>query len=405
MMKASISMITRCVSLALLVSAAPSVNAATNWMEARGDAMGGTGVASAHYGTAALSNPALLTTSGPTDDFSLVLPSVGAQVSDPDKTVDKADDVKDLWDRFDSAVANQSGVSESAAALKSKLQDLKNTHANGQVGASVIATVPNQTLPFAVVVKSWGTVSVDGKVSDHDLEYLDKVADGTIPPSAVDTDSLTSRAYGRAAVITDVGVAMAHEFETAGHAWSFGITPKYQRVDLFNYNVSVSNFDKNDIDSSEYRNTKTGFNADVGLSTNLNDNWTLGLAVQNIIPRSIDTKEVNGEKGTFKIKPQATAGASWHNSFITTALDVDLTEASGFTSDNKRQFASLGAEINAWNWMQVRAGYRQNMASEEGNAFTAGLGFSPFDVVHLDITGIAGTDRTYGAVAQLQFTF
>jgi hypothetical protein len=134
-----------------------------------------------HYGTAALSNPALLTTSGPTDDFSLVLPSVGAQVSDPDKTVDKADDVKDLWDRFDSAVANQSGVSESAAALKSKLQDLKNTHANGQVGASVIATVPNQTLPFAVVVKSWGTVSVDGKVSDHDLEYLDKVADGTIP--------------------------------------------------------------------------------------------------------------------------------------------------------------------------------------------------------------------------------
>lgn len=221
----------------------------------------------------------------------------------------------------------------------------------------------------------------------------------------MDTDSLTSRAYGRAAVITDVGVAMAHEFETAGHAWSFGITPKYQRVDLFNYNVSVSNFDKNDIDSSEYRNTKTGFNADVGLSTNLNDNWTLGLAVQNIIPRSIDTKEVNGEKGTFKIKPQATAGASWHNSFITTALDVDLTEASGFTSDNKRQFASLGAEINAWNWMQVRAGYRQNMASGEGNAFTAGLGFSPFDVVHLDITGIAGTDRTYGAVAQLQFTF
>lgn len=43
-----------------------------------------TGVASAHYGTAALANPALLTQYSPTDDFSLVLPSVGAQVSDPD---------------------------------------------------------------------------------------------------------------------------------------------------------------------------------------------------------------------------------------------------------------------------------------------------------------------------------
>ena len=84
---------------------------------------------------------------------------------------------------------------------------------------------------------------------------------------------------------------------------------------------------------------------------------------------------------------------------------MDLTEASGFTSDNKRQFASLGAELNAWSWMQVRAGYRQNIISNDGSAFTAGLGFSPFDVVHLDITGIAGTDRTYGAVAQMQFTF
>lgn len=402
MMKAS--NIARCISLVLFATGATSANAATSYIEARSDAMGGTGVASSHYGTAALSNPALLTHFGPTDDFSLVLPSVGAQVSDPNNTVDKADDVKELWNHFDAAVDSQTGVSESAAALKSKLKDLKNSHANGQVGASVIATVPNNTLPFAVVVKSWGTVSVDGKVTDHDLQYLGNVADGILPASSVDTDSLTSKAHGRAAVITDVGVAMAHQFETAGQPWSLGITPKYQRVDLFNYNVSVQNFDKNDINSGDYRNTKSGFNADMGVTTNLNDNWTLGLAVQNMIPHTLDTKEVNGEKETFKVRPQATAGAAWHNSFITTALDVDLTEASGFTSDKKRQFASLGAEVNAWSWMQVRAGYRQNMATSEGNAFTAGLGFSPFDVVHLDITGIAGTDRTYGAVAQMQFT-
>lgn len=400
-----VSMITRCITVVLFVTGVPSVQAATGWMEARNDAMGGTGVASSHYGTAALSNPALLTRFGPTDDFSLVLPSVGAQVSDPDKAVDTADDVKDLWNRFDSAIDSQSGVSESAAALKNKLNDLKNAHADGQAGASVIATVPNRTLPFAIVVKSWGTVSVDGKVTDHDLQYLDKVAEGTIPPSLVDKDALTSRAFGRAAVITDVGVAMAHQFETAGQNWSLGITPKYQRIDLFNYNVSVRDFDKSDIHSGDYRNTKTGFNADLGLATDLTDNWTLGLAVLNVIPRSVDTKTVNGSTDTFKVKPQATAGASWHNAFITTALDVDLTEASRFDTDRKRQFASAGVELNAWSWMQVRAGYRQNIISNDGSAFTAGLGFSPFDVVHLDITGIAGTDRTYGAVAQMQFTF
>ncbi|KJH01276.1 conjugal transfer protein TraF, partial [Escherichia coli] len=40
-----------------------------------------------------------------------------------------------------------------------------------------------------------------------------------------------------------------------------------------------------------------------------------------------------------------------------------------------------------------------------GSAFTAGVGISPFDVVHLDVAGLIGTDNTYGAVAQLQFTF
>ncbi|WP_176686990.1 conjugal transfer protein TraF, partial [Escherichia coli] len=137
----------------------------------------------------------------------------------------------------------------------------------------------------------------------------------------------------------------------------------------------------------------------------LDDNWTLGLVAQNLIPRSIETKEVHGVTETFKVRPQATAGVSWHNDLFTTALDIDLTPASGFTSDSKRQFASVGAEFNAWKWAQLRAGYRQNLASNDGSAFTAGLGISPFDVVHIDVAGIAGTDNNYGALAQLQFTF
>lgn len=51
--------------------------AATSYFEARNDAMGGTGVASSHYGVAPLANPALLTKHNSNDDFSLLLPSVG----------------------------------------------------------------------------------------------------------------------------------------------------------------------------------------------------------------------------------------------------------------------------------------------------------------------------------------
>lgn len=186
-----------------------------------------------------------------------------------------------------------------------------------------------------------GTATVDGKVSDHDLQYLDDVANGKIIPTDADRDALTSRAYGRAAVVSDVGVAMAREFESNGFKYSVGVTPKYQRVDLFNYNVTVQNYDSHDFRSSDYRNTTTGFNADIGFATDLNANWTLGLVAQNIVPRSIDTKEVNGLKETFKIRPQVTAGASWHNTLVTTALDVDLTPASGFTSDKNASLPRL----------------------------------------------------------------
>lgn len=61
------------------------------------------------------------------------------------------------------------------------------------------------------MVKSYGTVSVDGKVSDADLEYLEKVANGTI--TDVDKNALTSRAYGRAAVVTDVGISFAKNWK------------------------------------------------------------------------------------------------------------------------------------------------------------------------------------------------
>ncbi|HBZ2529227.1 TPA: conjugal transfer protein TraF, partial [Klebsiella pneumoniae] len=325
---------------------------------------------SSHYGVAPLANPALLTKHNSNDDFSLLLPSVGAQVADPDDVSNKADDVKDDWDLFDSAVDNQHGVQQAAANLKHRLQEFRNINADAQVGVSAVAAMANDTLPFALMVKSYGTVSVNGKVNDADLDYLDKVANGTI--TDVDKNALTSRAFGRAAVITDVGISFAKELETAGQKWSLGVTPKYQRVDLFNYNVTVRDYDKDDFDGDKYHNTKNGFNADIGAYTDLNDNWTVGLVAQNIIPRSIDTKVVNGFKETFKVRPQATAGVSWHNDLFTTALDVDLTPASGFTSDSKRQFASVGAEFNAWKWAQLRAGYRQNMASNSGSAFTAG---------------------------------
>ncbi|EGB5946868.1 conjugal transfer protein TraF, partial [Escherichia coli] len=110
--------------------------AATSYFEARNDAMGGTGVASSHYGVAPLANPALLTKAGPEDDFSLLIPSVGGQLSDPGNISDNADKISDDWKAFDRAIDSQSNVSQTAARLKTRLQDFRHTHADAQVGTS-----------------------------------------------------------------------------------------------------------------------------------------------------------------------------------------------------------------------------------------------------------------------------
>ncbi|HAD5966297.1 TPA_asm: hypothetical protein G1Q02_05455 [Salmonella enterica subsp. enterica serovar Typhimurium] len=54
------------------------------------------------------------------------------------------------------------------------------------------------------MVKAWGTASVNGSVSDHDLQYLDDVIAGKVTPSDADKDTLTSKVRGRAAVVTDL---------------------------------------------------------------------------------------------------------------------------------------------------------------------------------------------------------
>jgi len=293
---------------------------------------------------------------------------------------------------------------QSADKLLSLLDKYDGKSLRAEAGVSAVVAIPNGALPAAVVINSYGQAKATAYVTDADRDYLLQVAAGR-EVTLEDLDNLTSRAEGFGAVVTDVGISLAHPFTLADVSFSAGITPKFQRVDTWNYNVSIGNYDSGDFHSDASRGTKNGMNVDVGIAAYLTPSWTVGLAGKNLVSRSVDTKEVNGIKDTFKVRPQITAGTAWSNGFVTLAADADLTPASGFASDEKAQYLGVGAELNAWSWAQLRAGYRMDMRDSDNNVFTAGVGVSPFDVVHLDLTGMAGTERTYGAVLQLSLTF
>jgi len=100
-----------------------------------------------------------------------------------------------------------------------------------------------------------------------------------------------------------------------------------------------------------------------------------------------------------------TAGLAWHTDLVTLSADGDVTETKGFKSEEASQYVGVGAEVRPLDWLAVRAGYRADVKGDDSNVATAGIGFAPFNRVHVDLMGLYGEDETWGAGAQLSLTF
>lgn len=429
------------VTLAVSFGVVTQAGAANTWAEARSDAMGGTGVASASYGSGVLINPALLAKAKPDDNVTVILPSVQAQISDKDNLQDEIDDINDKVDYYDDVIdnlttaqiiANPLGTIDqfqgAAGDLADELDFLKGKTARAHAAAGIAVSIPNDVLSFAFVTKAYAHARVSSDIDQQDISYLrniqnsDLVAAGValnaaLSPAGSDeiTRNLNSTASGRAAIVSDYGVAVARQFQFGDVPVSIGVTPKLQKTWLFNYTTSIYDYDSSDFNSSRYRNDDTGFNVDAGIAADFGDNWTVGLSGQNLISRDIDTKDIqirNGRTGevrnykdTYQISPVVTAGLAWHTDLVTLSADGDVTETKGFKSEEASQYVGVGAEVRPLDWLAVRAGYRADVKGDDSNVATAGIGFAPFNRVHVDLMGLYGEDETWGAGAQLSLTF
>ena len=96
-------------SIAALTSQA-AVAAPFMPMDARGLAMGNTGVASAKRAHAPAYNPSLLSQAEEDDDFALIFPQIGVNVSDEEKIADEAQDISDdIFPAFEDAIDGING--------------------------------------------------------------------------------------------------------------------------------------------------------------------------------------------------------------------------------------------------------------------------------------------------------
>lgn len=372
------------------------------YFEARNSAMGGTGVASSHYLAAGWANPALLTRHRESDTFGFILPTIGATAFDKDGLIDDIDDFVDEFDRIETA---GTATTDDINSLADRLESLDGRQVTGTLGVGFVVGAPSRDLGWSLHARTYADLQ-----SFVDVDPADVAAIRGLTAGSVTLPTLNSEARVVGIAITEVGVSLATAFDIAGTTLSVGATPKLQRVDSYNYGVTADNFDQNNFDDDQFRDDDQQFNFDLGAAWQPGMGLTFGATVRNMIDKSYRTVNTLGESFTYDVNPTAALGASWTTGILTLAADVDLVSAERFEDSplldkDNVQLAHLGAEIDLFSWLQLRGGYQTDFENTLDDAYSAGLGISPFDVFHLDVAGTYIDENRYGGVVQMGFTF
>ena len=366
-----------------------NINAAIKVADARSNAMGNTGVASADYLTAPFYNPALATTYKSNDDFGFFL-AVDATASDPDDAIETIDDLQSFMDDYDQSTASNNDI----VVLEDYLDDLTDNTLAVSAGGGIAIALPTKAVSTNLFARGYAEVIAATYISDDSSSNDDAMA----AKENYENSDVQLLAFG----YVEVGLAFAKEFKIDGEKVSFGVTPKYQQMTTYAQRVTIDDFDIDDYDESE--NTKNAFNVDLGAAWYIDD-FTAAVAIKDLFSQKIKARSSN-ISDTYNLDTQITLGVAYTNDYFIAAIDADLTKQSRFEKiDDDTQFIRIGVEGNAWGWAQLRAGYEMALPDTLDNSITAGLGFSPFDLVSIDVAGSYAGENQLGASVGLAVTF
>ncbi len=413
--------------------------------ETRSMAMGGVGVAVGSPDAAPLFNPALLSVSKPEDDFSLILPTVGVQLSDPTKLRDALDTfqstdtigtlnthITDLNNAINTN--NQSAASTAASRISSDISSLSSqfTTLSGRPiavdgGAAAIASIPGKSLGLSFYANA--QVTMGGVFNYEDASTLNTwtsnastcstdIGNNNLNSTActalknTSTTDLKSGVHFQGVALGEMGVAMSHEFEIADSKMALAITPKVVKAQLYDVQLKASDTNQNNVTGADYLAEYSFANFDIGAAKAYDDTgWRTGIVIKNVIPQTLDFKRATTPGTTpvatgsqLQLKPQARFGVSHSTSWSTVGVDLDLTKNDPAGFEQASQYLALGGELDAWGWLQLRAGYRMNLVDSARNIASAGLGFAIMGVVHADVA-VAGNSDEVGGSFQLGMHF
>jgi hypothetical protein len=360
-------------------------------------AMGGTAVASADYLSAGFSNPALIThySDVDDDDWGLLLPNAYVFASDRNNLLDSINGFTKSFESLEGGLADLSTTADDLKNLSASLNALSDKHVNLGTGVGLALAIPSTSFSAAVVMSTFVEVDVSMSIDTDDSGLIiGSFGDIAIP-------NLNSEAVLLASFRTEIGLAMAREFEFRGRIVSMGITPKIQALEILDVIVNAEGSgDIEDEINGDNLFANDNINFDLGASTMIRRNLRVGLVARNLMGGAFA-----GDIYNYKLNPALTTGIAYTSGPLTLAADLDLTTTTRFQEidSDDSQFLRLGAELK-WQWAQLRAGYILDLEDNYANMATAGIGFSPFGVMHFDLAGAVG-ENSYGGSIALSLTF
>lgn len=404
------------IAIGLSISTSAALASPQAFMSSRSFAMGGTGVAVAQPAAAGMANPAMLAADHHqwVDEFGLILPSVNARFADEEETIDQIDDIQDTIELVEQSAnsADVAGTQDAAGVLRNQLSDLNRDTMRGDVGLGVGVAIPTSSVSVGFFTSASLRTTVRGNVTNDDLQRLEDIENGTIDALVGGReigDNLTSDGTVLASAVAEVGFSLAKGFELAnGQQLQVGVSPKYVQMRTFEYVQTVGDFEDDDFEDDENETKDSGFNFDLGAAYSFGEQneWNAGAVVRNVIPMDLDS--VSGREMT--LDPMVTAAIAHRGTFHVVTAELDLTKREAFGYEDDTQWLAVGAEFDAFRYAQLRAGIRQNLASNDNNdgieektQLTAGIGLSPFGA-RLDI-GMLFSDAEVGAAIELGAAF
>lgn len=169
------SLLASSITLAALSIAQQAAAAPLLPIDARGLAMGSTGVASAKLAHAPQYNPALLSTANAEDDFAMVFPQFGIVVADEDEFIETAEGLtEDDYSTFDESLIDHfttitENLEVNLGLLENDIAALSIPNNVKSLGANDISTLKAQTTNLQTGLQDFTTDTADLKQTTFDL--------------------------------------------------------------------------------------------------------------------------------------------------------------------------------------------------------------------------------------------